>query len=741
MQASLKILEARIRFRSGDGQGAISLLADYVEGPSWTTTTIQRRLIETNCALSGALQTLAADAVHCVLAETTIAFPSVQTIALLSGKQQPFQKLKAAKAPGRARRVVATNGQGRVLSTTPGCDCPSDIVKKAMESLLQVTGISLNGCPTNVLREVFTVLDRCFMLSSVLLQRQNGTPFQIALQATLPNCMAMNRENLTISSDLTLTDASKIPLWPDLSEIKDTKESPTVETPLLAQSEIVDTLPEDWTIISLRLSQDKEELSITKFHVGQIPFSLRIPLRRSSSEEPDAKDFDFPSAKAELLDIIRNGNLTAHDSRDHSDKAARKTWWAEREALDERLKTLLENIENIWLGGFRGILSHQRRQEALLSRLSGSLNQSLNQHLPSRQKNKGATSAKVKLHAHVLDLFVTLGHPNESELDDSISDLLYFVVDILQFQGEHNAYDEIDFDMITIEVQDALRCYHEALKDSAPEHPQHTILILDKELLAIPWESLPCLEGQAVCRMPSLSSVKSRLDRMRLQDPDAVALHISKSDGAYVLNPSSDLTSTQATFADTFSTSIPNFTSIINRAPTEPEVEACLRDHELFLYFGHGSGAQYIRGRNIKRLEKCAVTLLMGCSSGKMTECGQFEPYGVPWNYMHANAPAVVGTLWDVTDKDIDRFAMKVFTNWGLVSEQVAEEAVHGKKKGKQNVKSKAKKESAKATSKRLASGPAVTLDEAVADARDSCVLRYLNGAAPVIYGIPVVLD
>ena len=35
----------------------------------------------------------------------------------------------------------------------------------------------------------------------------------------------------------------------------------------------------------------------------------------------------------------------------------------------------------------------------------------------------------------------------------------------------------------------------------------------------------------------------------------------------------------------------------------------------------------------------------------------------------------------------------------------------------------------------------AVSLDEAVAKSRDSCILRYLNGAAPVVYGVPVYLS
>ena len=34
----------------------------------------------------------------------------------------------------------------------------------------------------------------------------------------------------------------------------------------------------------------------------------------------------------------------------------------------------------------------------------------------------------------------------------------------------------------------------------------------------------------------------------------------------------------------------------------------------------------------------------------------------------------------------------------------------------------------------------ALSLDQAVAQSRDSCILRYLKGAAPVVYGVPVYL-
>jgi hypothetical protein len=37
------------------------------------------------------------------------------------------------------------------------------------------------------------------------------------------------------------------------------------------------------------------------------------------------------------------------------------------------------------------------------------------------------------------------------------------------------------------------------------------VLILDQNLQAFPWESLPCLEGQSVSRLPSLECLRERL--------------------------------------------------------------------------------------------------------------------------------------------------------------------------------------------------------------------------------------
>lgn len=122
--------------------------------------------------------------------------------------------------------------------------------------------------------------------------------------------------------------------------------------------------------------------------------------------------------------------------------------------------------------------------------------------------------------------------------------------------------------------------------------------------------------------------------------------------------------------------------------------------------------------------------------------------------YLGAGAPAVLGTLWDVTDRDCDRFGLEVLERWGLFQkrEEVGEGAGIGKannsvkKCGRREKKTKARRAAREQDGSDASNDGVreeqlgVSLVEAVATSRDACVLRYLNGAAPVVYGIPVWL-
>lgn len=300
---------------------------------------------------------------------------------------------------------------------------------------------------------------------------------------------------------------------------------------------------------------------------------------------------------------------------------------------------------------------------------------------------------------------------------------------------------------------------------------------------------------------------------------------LSPGRGAYILNPSGDLTRTQATL-EPFLNALPSethaatksghtptaWTRMVQQKPDEATFASTLATSDITLYFGHGSGNQYIRPRTIEQLDKCsAVVWLMGCSSGSATEHGELETTSVPLSYLLAGccrdeeappAPggmcmAVVATLWDVTDRDIDKFSVAVGKRWGLFHDEKRHSPDHlsvngsfasqdfavnapktprkkaaivaappktpktpgnrttaprgGTTVARRNKKTKEVEEQdeqpwgtgnggdgGEANGRRAQK---MSLSEAVAKSRDVCYLRYLNGAASVVYGIPVYLE
>lgn len=263
--------------------------------------------------------------------------------------------------------------------------------------------------------------------------------------------LSMAREAKVIEVEQRLLQ-DKSQHWPEvdaLGEFESPRSYPSFDFANF-QAEYIDIIPSTWTAISMTLSQSREEIFVSKIHAGQTPFVLRLPLSRPNSLESDEENFGFDQGKAELQDIMLLTNKSTHGAQDLSKKKAKTEWWEARTELDARLKDLLVNIESIWLGGFKGIFSPDLQNYDLLARFQQSLHNILDRHLPSRQKSgRGNQGGRVTLDQPVLELFVGLGNPSESnDMDEPLRDLLYFVVDILQFNGERNAYDEVDFDSV-----------------------------------------------------------------------------------------------------------------------------------------------------------------------------------------------------------------------------------------------------------------------------------------------------
>ncbi|KAG5437075.1 hypothetical protein PCANB_001196 [Pneumocystis canis] len=479
------------------------------------------------------------------------------------------------------------------------------------------------------------------------------------------------------------------------------------------QHEFLDKIPQSWTILTIGLGESKNDLYITRLQRQLSPLVLRLPLNRNNSRDADQITLTYDNVFNELNDIILQSNETAQIAKNINTSVHKAVWWKERQELNVRLKQLLINVENCWLGGFKGIFFQSNINQESFAKFKVFVNQIITKHVFSRKvfrKNKNIATFEIE--SRLLELFVKLD-PHDSKIEEHLEDLIYFVLDIFQFHGETVAYDEIDIDQIVIDFQEAISNYNkESLFLSEQKH-QHLILVLDKSVQSFPWESLPCLRKSSISRVPSLYCI---YDRLNMVNFDAYQ-KVNPKSGCYVLNPSSDLINTQNSF-ETLLKNIDGWEGIVGRAPDESELQMFLSSFEIFLYFGHGGGEQYIRKNTVKRLSKCAVSFLMGCSSGVLKDMGDFEPIGMATSYLLAGCPALVANLWDVTDKDIDRFSISVLKYWGLIPNDL---------ENYQNENAELKIGN--------------SLVDAVAFSRDQCVLKYLNGAAPVIYGVPIYLE
>ena len=216
-------------------------------------------------------------------------------------------------------------------------------------------------------------------------------------------------------------------------------------------SDFLKTIPESWNVVCLTLGESEDELLVSKLRHEDPPFHLKIPFKRASVVECDEVAFGFIEAKRELVEIVQLANQSSQDGGNIVSKIDKSAWWNLRRGLDERLGNLLQNVETIWLGGFRGIFNASIAATDPLAKFERSLHLSLGKHLPSRQRSGfPTTDHHLSLDTQIVRFFVALGAPNDdNDIDEALLDLMYFVVDTLQFKGERNAYDEIDFDSVS----------------------------------------------------------------------------------------------------------------------------------------------------------------------------------------------------------------------------------------------------------------------------------------------------
>ena len=197
------------------------------------------------------------------------------------------------------------------------------------------------------------------------------------------------------------------------------------------------------------------------------------------------------------------------------------------------------------------------------------------------------------------------------------------------------------------------------LLDDQNSQPLLVVMFLPDILLGLPVESFPVFRQYNCVRGVSFPGTVS-----------PQILNEKNSKLCYVVNPNGDCdSSTQQSLK-----------TVLDRKgwqghsgyPTlsDSDFTRMLSESDVFVFSGHGGGEKHWSGTSVQRLwlKKSTIraAILMGCASAK--------PYGdmrnafcTPFHYLIGGAWVVVGTLWDVLGRELDRISLDIVENYSSV--------------------------------------------------------------------------
>jgi hypothetical protein len=606
------------------------------------------------------------------------------------------------------------------------------------------------------LREISLILAKLKFILELLAHNNENDTVELVTKLTLSKGIWFSRTKLELKLNplQTLRSSQNWPNLKDLSELK-----PNIDNQKLNQYEInnvidkyskiydrsgediwadiSDLLPNKWAICTLDYCRESNDLIISRFDAYSGLTACRLPLVQysnvpksytSNSPSSEIPGYPYDTVITELNQIINESVKISKQGQYIKTSQEKVNWWNVRIELDQRLKELLNNVEQRWLGVFKGFLKTDLTpiSHGELKKLCNSVKEMIYEGLI---KEKLGNSIEFEIDEGLILSLVRIG--SQVTLDDS-SDFLSLIVDtiVMNTGVDLNLTDSLQ-SQLSQKLFDLIQKAQSSENDNGRKI-DHVILILDNYLGQLPWENLPCLKNSSVSRLPSLPLLRDLLTQLKEESQRNGIDHklsrgfrISCEKTYYMLNPSSDLIRTQNYFSEALQASarVLGWRGTIGKPPTALELSNNLQKSDLYLYFGHGTGELYIRSEKVQQLDPAPLAILLGCSSGKIKFLGEIESFGTPLHYLLSNSKSVVANLWDVTDRDIDKFSHKFLALWGLENFRSLPDVEGNNVIKGVNINRK------------------YSLAEALSSSRDNCVLKYLNGAAPVMYGLPVSLD
>ncbi|KAF6118547.1 extra spindle pole bodies like 1, separase [Phyllostomus discolor] len=395
-------------------------------------------------------------------------------------------------------------------------------------------------------------------------------------------------------------------------------------------------------------------LLLTRLEKDNPPVTVQIPTAQN---------------KLPLSSALKEFDAIQKEQKENSSCTDKREWWTGRLELDHRMEVLITSLEKEVLGCWRGLL------------------------LPFTEDPGPAQEA-----SRLQELLQECGwkYPDPTLLKVMLSGASTLTPQDIQ---------ALAYGLCPAQPERAQELLSEAighLQGQTIPSSRHLVLVLDKDLQKLPWESMPSLRALSVTRLPSFRFLLSYAIIRESGASPVLTQGVDPRSTFYVLNPHNNLSSTEEQFRATFS-SESGWKGVVGEVPSLELVQEALMERDLYIYAGHGAGARFLDGQAVLRLSCRAVALLFGCSSAALTVHGNLEGTGIVLKYIMAGCPLFLGNLWDVTDRDIDRYTEALLQGW-------------------------------------LGAGPGAPILYYVNQARQAPRLKYLIGAAPVAYGLPVSL-
>ncbi|XP_018575922.1 separin [Anoplophora glabripennis] len=447
---------------------------------------------------------------------------------------------------------------------------------------------------------------------------------------------------------------SKGPLISAKDEIAFKCPTDQIENSIRAMLEQVEQMPKEWTLIQLtsqynpldNINEDNNiyqtnPIHIAVFSCGQ---SEQSPFLVTVDAPKDAVNGNCVELAQEMMSIIKGNKeaLMSHKQKVFKNHKEKLNYMSRRQSIENRLKAIIKDIQNMWLKEWRCLLSGKYTDE--------SLDEMIKVELINFFKTE-VVQLEVTTRTLFLLTYVVKGtkHLKLAEIIKAI----------------HYCFPEITDKSLMRSITQFIRNLGDKISTSTDQKKHPVILILDETLDCFPWEMIDVLNDEPVSRVPSLQFIYTLFKEHEKDIVDGHKIVTDFDKGTYIVNPDMDLINMEIRMMNFFNYWTPNWTGTSGCQLDSTEFFELLTSSDIFSYNGHGSGSHLLSLDKIQRSRVKAVVLLFGCGSTKINRMDpQVEMYGPYHMYLIARCPCMVGMLWEVTDLDTDILTTEFMSQW-----------------------------------------------------------------------------